>query len=260
MKHGTKISILGAVASMALALLSGCDRGVAPECAEGDTTCVATNGISAGTGGKEGTGSGGAKPDTVSTEVPGSSGSSWNPVYDTGVAIKSVAKADFVGVPDIQGGDARRIAFHVVDSTLHITASSDGATQSHPNRETIYELQILSTDSIQFDWDSKTDNGLAPSAYTAVDPLTAREPHPLYLTVLRMPVIANALRAHLTARRGSTFMVWVKARSGQVLSGNAVATPEDSLPRLKIAETKTLLFSGAAQKPIPSDPFSLQIP
>lgn len=261
MNHGAKALIPVLSACVGLFALASCDRGVA-SCADGDSTCVTLGDVSTTPTGNGGTGNGGTKNDTNTTVDPGSSGSGRDPVYDTGAAIKSIAKADYAGVPNILGGDARLIAFHVVDSTLHITASSDGLSlaTSKSNRETIYELQIFCTDSIQFGWDSKTDNGLAPSFYTGVDPITATEPHPLSVTVLRMPVITKALMAHLTARRGSEFWVWVKARSGQVLKGNAVVVPEDSLPSLDLAETKALLVSGISLKAIPSDPFRLQVP
>jgi hypothetical protein len=266
MKLGTKALILGSAACMALGALTSCDRGVAPVCTDGDTTCVAMGDVSTTSTGKGGTGittPGGTKTDSTATGITGSTGSTgstWNPAYDTGANIKSVAKTDFVGAPSVLGGDARRLAFYVVDSSLHIVASSDGTTQTFPNRETFYDLQILSTDSIQFGWDSKTDKGLAAKASLQIDPITSLDPHPLYLTVLQMPVIANALEAHLTARRGSTFMVWVKARSGSTISGNAVSIPEDSLPRLGIAATRALLFSGASLKPIPTDPFQILVP
>jgi hypothetical protein len=262
MKLGTKALILGSAACMALAALTSCDRGVAPVCTDGDTTCVAMGDVSATSTSKGGTGitnPGGTKTDSTATGITsstGSTGSTWNPAYDTGVNIKSVAKTDFGGTPSVLGGDARRIAFYVVDSSLHITASSDAIHFG----ETFYELQILSTDSIQFGWDSKTDNGLAAKASLQIDPITSLDPHPLYLTVLQMPVIANALEAHLTARRGSTFMVWVKARSASTAPGTAVSTPEDSLPRLNIAATRALLFSGASLKPIPTDPFQILVP
>jgi hypothetical protein len=259
MKLGTMASIAALVGATALGIVSGCDRGTAPLCDSSDSTCLtiredpaATTGGDDGSSSDDGTGS-----DTVDGGIVGTS---WDPVYDTGANIKTIAKADFLGIPSVPGGDARRIAFYVTDSTLHIAASSDGGNSATSNRETFYELSILCTDSIEFGWDSKTDNGLYPNAATGIDPLTVFETNPLRLAVLQMPVIANVLEAHLTARRGSIFKVWVKARSGYLLSGNAVATPEDSLPRLDIAETRALLFSGSALKSIPSDPFRLVIP
>jgi hypothetical protein len=260
MKLGTKARILGSFASFSLALSSGCDRGIAPECADGDTTCVASTGLSAGIGGGgSGTNQGGTKPDTAKGGI-GDVAGTWEPAYDTGANIKSVARNDFIGIPVAPNGDARRIVFYVTDSTLRIAASSDGGSVATSNRQTTYEVRVLCTDSIRFGWDTKTDNELSPKAATGVDPLTVFEPKPLSLTVLEMPVITKTLEAHLTARRGSTFLVWVKARSGYRLAGNAVAIPEDSLPRLNIAQTRALLFSGAALAPIPSDPFTLQLP
>jgi len=259
MKFDMKALILGSTASMVLGALSSCDRGVAPDCSGGDSTCVAMGDVSATSTSNGGNGTpstGGTKTDTSKAVITGSTSSSWDPVYDTGTNVKVVAKTDFVGVPSVPGGDARRIAFYVVDSSLHIIASSDALKYG----ETFYDVRILCTDSIQFGWDSKTDNGLHPNAGTGVDPLTLFEAKPLSLTVLEMPVIGKALEAHLTARRGSTFMVWVKARSASTAPGNAVSIPEDSLPRLNISQTKALLFSGAAFKPIPTDPFQILIP
>lgn len=260
MKLGTTTRILpGLIALASLGTWMGCDRGTAALCDASDSTCLAvreTPTAFTGSGSPTGGGSGGQTDNGGGSGVGGGNvDAAWDPAYDIGSDILTVAKAALLGKPDILGGDQRRIVFSVTDSTLNITASSDGASQTNSGRETVYDLKILSTDSIDFGWDSKTDNGLIAKAATGVDDATIFDPHPLYVTALKMPVISRALEAHLTARRGTVFKIWVKVRSGDPLGST-----EDSLPRLDITSTRALLFSGVAFSAIGSDPFSLTIP
>ncbi len=241
--------------------LASCDRGTAVACEDTDTTCTRFQDV-AGGGGNDG----GTKPDTSTSggNNGGGTGANWNPAYDTGANIRTIAPIDYQGIPVVAGGNARRLVAYVMDSSLVLVASSDANLTMPKVRETYYEIQVLSTDPIRFAWDSKTDNGLAPKYATGVDPISVAEGHPLYATAIHMPVISKALHARLTPlRRGgdtTEFVVWVKVRSGFVLSGTAEALPEDSLPRLTITETRAMLFSGQTQKPIPSDPFRLRVP
>ena len=228
----------------------GCDRGTTPDCSA-DSTCTTLGGATSG-GGNNG---GGTKPpDTTITTLP-TSGVDWNPAYDTGAKVKTLARTAVVGVPSVIGGDSRRVVFYVEDSTLHVVASSDGQAATTFGRETVYDIRIISTDSLPISWDSRPDVGLVMKGANGRDPLSIFEPKPLHLALLQMPTIARPSSAHITSRSGATMTIWVKVRSG-----DPVKTPEDSLPRLDIGATRGMLYSGGSQTAISSDPFTILIP
>ena len=240
-------------------VLAACDRGTAPGCATGDSSC-ATTGLGGSTSASGNGSNGGNENGNGNTNGSGgdtsSSGTgvftSWFPAYDTGTNIKTLGRAASTGTPSLLGGDARRLVFHVQDSTLHIVASSDGQTLDNFGRETVYDIKILSEDTLMFDFDSRPDAGLTATSTKAWEVVDSRLLHSLNV---KLPTIAVPLYVHVTTRSKSTLMVWVKVRSG-----DPVANVEDSLPRLDIAATRKLLFSGAGLSPIPSDPFLVEIP
>ncbi len=229
-------------------ILAGCDRGTAPVCATGDSACAVDQSVSP-------VGAGGSKPPPDTSSQPNPTASDWNPVYDTGKAITLVPRASLGGVPNILGGTARQLVFYVQDSTLHLIASSDGASFTNSGRETVYDLKIVATDSMAIDFDSKTDLGLFPNWASTRDLYTAFSSHPFYQATMKLTVTAWALNAHIRTRRGATLTIWAKARSG-----NPLGMAEDSLPRLDIVSTRSLLRAGSTLAPIASDPFYLVIP
>lgn len=238
-------------------VLAACDRGTAPGCASSDSTC-ATTGIGGstsasgnGNGNTSGNGNTNGSDDDTASSGTGAF-TSWFPAYDTGANIKTLTAGALTGKPGILGGDVRRLAFSIQDSTLHIVASSDGQTLDNFGRETVYDIKILSEDTLMFGFDSRPDAGLTATSTKAWEVVDSRVLHSLNV---KLPTIAVPLYVHVTTRSKSTLMVWVKVRSG-----DPVANVEDSLPRLDIAATRKLLFSGAGLSPIPSDPFLVEIP
>ncbi|MEK7391072.1 MAG: hypothetical protein AAB214_00760 [Fibrobacterota bacterium] len=265
-------TILTAIAA-SLLLLAGCDRGTAPQCASGDTTCVDIGGAtgSAGSLANGGTGSTGSTGNqgnngnsgSNDTSSPGQSGSSSGGlvantglVFDSGLAIVTLKKVDLAGRPTVQGGDKRQIAFFLEqDNSLHIVGSSDGEVQTTFNRETIYDVYVLSNDSIAATWLTTTDGGLGRSTW--IRTRDASDPgNILWALSFRFYTNARPLEAKIDVKSGATLLVRVKARSGVV--SNTVL--EDSLPQLKIPETKTLMKFGPNLTAVGSDPFLVVMP
>ncbi len=233
---------------------AACDRGTAPGCANSDSTCVTpgvggmTSGPGTGTGNNGGSGggdNGGSDNDTSST-------GSWELAWDTGTAVKTIPPSSLAGIPNVPGGQARGLAFYVVDSTLHMVASSDADKLDTYNRKTIFDVKVLSSDTLMFRWDSPSDQGLKSTAMTGwevTDPKTVQ-----HVVMAQMTTLARPLESSITTRKGAKLKIWVKVRSGSHLAD------EDSLPRLDIAATRPLLFAGGSLKAIGSDPFQVEIP
>ncbi len=243
------------LALAAIAALSSCDKGTAPPCANGDSSCAVPSFQSgtgtSGTGASDPNGSGDGDDSSGNSGDP-SSFDTWEPAWDTGTAIRTISSASLTGIPTVLGGKARSLAFYVVDSTLHMVASSDGDNLDTYNRKTIFDVKVMSSDTLMFRWDSPSDQGLtsiAATAHEVIDPETVK-----HVVMAKMTTIARPLESSITTRKGAELKIWVKVRSG----GHLVA--EDSLPRLDIASTRPLLFSGGALKAIGSDPFLVKIP
>jgi hypothetical protein len=253
-----------------LLLLAGCDRGTAPQCASGDTTCVDLGGATgnAGSLANGGTGSTGNQGNSGNsgsndTSSGGQSGSSngglvanTGLVFDSGLAIVTLKKVDLAGRPSVQGGDKRQIAFFLEqDNSLHVVGSSDGEVQTTFNRETVYDVYIVSSDSLAAKWVTIADAGLANSyllrTRDASDPGNI-----LWALSFRFYTNARPVEAKIDVKPGATLLVQVKARSGVVSS----TLSEDSLPLLKIPETKTLMKFGPNLTAVGSDPFLVVMP
>ena len=245
-----KTCILGIAA---FTILSACDKGTAPPCATGDSTCATVSSQSGAgtktTGSSNGSGNG-------NTETGGGSDSSsvdtWELAWDTGSSVKTVSASSLQGTPSVPGGQARGLVFYLVDSTLHMVASSDGDRLDTYNRKTIFDVKVLSSDTLMFRWDSPSDQGLTSKAvigWEVVDPETVR-----HVVTAKMTTVARTLESSITTRKGAKLKIWVKARSGSVLIS------EDSLTRLDISGTRPLLFAGGNLKSIGSDPFLVEIP
>jgi|GEM_PF-1589178 len=122
--------LLASVPFLFPAFLAGCDRGgTAPD----GTGTLGTGGTgnTGGTGGNGGSGgtTGGTKIDTTSSGLP---------IFDS---------VQLLGPQTLVGGTSREVLFYLAqDLSLHIIASSDGQTTI--GRETVWDIQIESTDSI----------------------------------------------------------------------------------------------------------------
>jgi hypothetical protein len=246
-------------------LLAGCDRGTAPACATGDSTCTDLSGAkgsgsTSGTGstgnqGTGGNGSGGTTGEQTGSNTGGlTTGTAL--VFDSGSAIVTLKKVDLAGRPTIQGGDKRQLAFFLEqDNSLHIVASSDGEVQTTFNRETIYDVYLVSTDSLVPTWLTKADGGLGKSFI--VRTRDASDPgNILYAASFRFYANARPIEAKLEVKTGATLLVRVKSRSGVVVN----SALEDSLPQLKTLETKTFMKFGPNLSAIGSDPFLVVMP
>lgn len=244
MKHPTLF--IGTVILATTLLSAGCDRGTPPDCGS-DSLCISVGAGSGVNGG--GSGNGGPIKDTVTTPKP-ETGTPSSPAYDSGANVKKVAAAALEGIPSVPGGHARQLAFYLKDSTLHMAASSDGDAQATYNRETVFDLLVLSTDSMWFDWDAKPDANLLFGGTVGIDLVSG-----LPLAIVKLPAIVLASRAHIRSRRGATLTIWVKAHSG-----NADKLSESALPLVGIDSTRAMLVSGSTLSPLPSDPFQITIP
>lgn len=244
----------GSILLAAMVALAACDRGTAPGCANSDSACATPSigGSTSGTGTGNNGGNDGGNGGSDGSDDDSSSTGTWELAWDTGTAIKTVPTSSLVGIPNVPGGQARGLAFYLVDSTLHMVASSDADKQDTYNRKTIFDVKVLSSDTLMFRWDSPSDQGLTSKAligWEVVDPETVE-----HVVMAKMTALARPLESSITTRKGAKLKIWVKVRSGSLLAD------EDSLPRLDIASTRPLLFAGGALKAIGSDPFRVEIP
>ena len=238
-------------------VLAACDRGTAPGCADSDSTCATTaiGGSTSSSGSGNNGGNNGGDGDSDGTGEPSGetpSSAFWEPAWDTGTAVKTLFSSSLAGFPNVPGGQARGLVFYLVDSTLHMVASSDADKLDTYNRKTIFDVKVQSSDTLMFKWNSPSDQNLASVATTAwqvIDPTTIE-----HVVVAKMTTLARPLESSITTRKGATLKIWVKVRSGSLLDD------EDALPRLDIASTRPLLFAGGSLKSIGSDPFLVEIP
>jgi len=236
-----------------LLFLVGCDRGTAPACASGDSTCTESGaslgGTSGGTSGSNTSGSGTTGNGTGTTTTS-------TLVFDTGSAIATYNKTQLAGRPSVLGGDKRQIAFFIdSDNSFRIIGSSDGNDQATFNRETIYDVYMLSSDSLAAQWLTTADGGLGRSSWVrtrdASDPTRI-----LWALSFRFYTNARPVEAKVETKTGASLWVRVKSRSGVVT--NSVL--EDSLPQLRTSETKAFMKYGPNLSAIASDPFLVSMP
>jgi hypothetical protein len=128
--------LLATALSLGSAFLAGCDQGGTAPNGTGSLG-VGGGGNNGGTGGSGGTGGtggtgGGSTIDTTSGGLP---------IFDS---------LQLLGPATLLGGTAREALFFLAqDRSLHIVVSSDGGNgQSTTGRETIWDIQIESPDSI----------------------------------------------------------------------------------------------------------------
>jgi hypothetical protein len=224
---------------LAAALLFGCDHGgTAPD----GTGALAVggavgNGGSGGTvGGGTGGGTGGGGSNSGGTVIFGST--------------------QLQGPVTLTGGTSREALFFLAqDRSLHILASSDGANgETTTGRETIWDIQVESTDSIS--WSNIGNSSEQPFRDTISTYMDYSNPSFLqYAIHFRLYTIAGGHEYRIATASSALLSVTVQAASG-VNDLTVGWTP----PALSSSATGQLVRLGTAQTIAGTASFEIQMP
>jgi len=223
---------------LAAALLAGCDRGgTSPN----GTGALAIGGA-VGNGGSGGTVAGGGGGGGNSGSTPGGT-----PIF---------ASSQLLGPVTLTGGTSREALFFLAqDRSLHVIGSSDGANgESTVGRETIWDIQIESPDSIS--WSNIGNSSELPFRDTISTFMDYSNPSVLqYAIHFRLYTIAGAHEYRVATASSALLSVSVQAASG-VNDMTVGWTP----PRLSGAATGQLVRLGTAQTIAGTNLFEVQMP